>query len=64
MGLLDGRMIDPISKAINNLAEKQSKAMADAIVAGFVQGAKIIATKLQEIEDNKKNEKSNYDPPA
>ena len=53
MGLFDTGITDSISGAINNLANKQSSAMSDAIVEGFVQGAKIIADKLQEIEDNK-----------
>jgi hypothetical protein len=49
MGLFDTGIIDSLSSAINNLAKKQS----NAIVEGFIEGAKIIADKLQEIEDNK-----------
>ena len=49
MGLFDTGIVDSLSSAINNLAKKQS----DAIVEGFIQGAKIIADKLQEIEDKK-----------
>ena len=57
MGLFDTGITDSISLAINNLAEKQSRAMSDAIVEGFVKGAQIIADKLQEIEENKSDEK-------
>ena len=50
MSIFDTGITDSITRAI----EKTSEAYSKAIVEGFELGARIIADKLQEIEDNKK----------
>ena len=50
VGIFDTGITDAITRAI----EKTSEAYSKAIVEGFEIGARIIANKLQEIEDNKK----------
>jgi len=50
LSIFDTGITDSITRAIVKTSEAYSK----AIVEGFELGAKIIADKLQEIEDNKK----------
>ena len=50
MSIFDTGITDAITQAIENT----SKAYSNAIVEGFELGARIIADKLQEIEDDKK----------
>ena len=50
MSIFDTGITDAITRAI----EKTSEVYSSAIVEGFELGARIIADKLQEIEDDKK----------
>ena len=50
MSIFDTGITDAITRTI----EGTSKAYSQAIIEGFEIAAKIIADKLQEIEDNKK----------
>jgi hypothetical protein len=50
LSIFDTGITDAITQAIENT----SKAYSNAIVEGFELGARIIADKLQEIEDGKK----------
>jgi len=54
MGIFDTGITDTITKALEDLADKQSTATANAIIEGFERAAHIIADRLEEIERNKK----------
>ena len=54
MGIFDTGITDTITKALEDLANKQSTATANAVIEGFERAAHIIADRLEEIEKGKK----------